>query len=172
MGIENMRTLLLNYSYESMQFIPLRKALKLIIKDKVEVLSNWDYELRHGAGTMPHPSILRLKYYVPRHIKRRRYNRSGVFKRDKFSCKYCDKSFRGSELTIDHVVPKKLGGPTSWTNCVASCYECNNFKADRTPKQAKMKPQRPKAPAMTIWHEYDSIRNIHPEWKDYIFQAR
>lgn len=165
-----MRTLLLNYSYESLQFISLRKALKLVVKDKVEILSNWDDDLRFGRGTMKYPSIVRLKYYVPRHIKRRRYNRVGVFKRDKYTCQYCSNVFRAGELTIDHVVPKKNGGATSWTNCVTSCYSCNNVKADRTPKQANMKLLRkPVAPAMTIRHEYNSMTNVHPDWKTYIY---
>lgn len=166
-----MRTLLLNYSYESIQFISLRKALKLIVKEKVEVLSNWDELLQFGNGEMPRPSIVRLKYYVPRHVKKQRYNRTGILKRDKFVCQYCGKTFKMSELTIDHVTPKRMGGKNSWLNCVACCYDCNNKKADRTPKQAKMKLLRkPFAPAMTVRHELDTMKIIHPDWKTYIYR--
>ncbi len=43
--------------------------------------------------------------------------------------------------------PKSRLGPDSWENIVACCKECNQYKADRTPKEAGMKllrrPARP-----------------------------
>ena len=44
--------------------------------------------------------------------------------------------------------PKSRFGPDIWENIVACCKECNQFKADKTPKEAGMKllrrPFRPK----------------------------
>lgn len=40
---------------------------------------------------------------------------------------------RGESATIEHVLPRTLGGLTSWRNEVAACRACNAGKADRLP---------------------------------------
>ncbi|MDP2683517.1 MAG: HNH endonuclease [bacterium] len=116
-----------------------------------------------------HPSILRLKKYAPRHIKKIRYNRCGVFKRDGNICQYCCRLCKNSELTIDHVIPRCMGGATSWNNCVTCCYSCNNKKADRTPKMAGMKLlHRPSLLTFGIWQEYNTKKIKHKDWIIYI----
>ena len=47
------------------------------------------------------------------------------------------------ELTLDHVVPRRLNGPNAWDNLVCCCVACNSKKGGRTPKQAHMKLIRP-----------------------------
>lgn len=68
------------------------------------------------------------------------FSRRNVFIRDRYACQYCGHKFtthRG--LTIDHVIPTSRGGERrSFNNCVASCPSCNNFKDNRTPKEAGM----------------------------------
>jgi YHS domain-containing protein len=116
-----------------------------------------------------HPSIVRLKKYAPRHIKRRKYNRIGVFRRDKHTCQYCGKTRSPSDLTIDHVLPRDMGGDTSWGNCVACCFDCNNRKANRTPKMAGMKLlHKPFALTQSIWSEYNVMKHKHEDWQIYI----
>lgn len=44
-------------------------------------------------------------------------------------CAYCGK--RPATLTIDHVVPRKLGGGCALSNLEPACDRCNNSKADR-----------------------------------------
>ena len=74
-----------------------------------------------------------------------------------------------SELTIDHVVPRDLGGETSWDNCVACCWKCNNIKANKTPKMAGMKLlHKPFALTHSIWNEYILMQNKHWDWQHYI----
>ena len=62
--------------------------------------------------------------------------------------KLSGKKFEEHELTLDHVYPKSRFGPDIWENIVTCCKECNQFKADKTPKEAGMKllrrPYRPK----------------------------
>jgi len=165
-----MKTLLLNQGFAPLSFINWKKAVKLVVRDKVDIISRWDYSITFGSGVWEHPSIVRLRNYTPYHIKRRRYNRSGVFKRDKNTCQYCLKQQKINLLTIDHVTPRAQGGITSWDNCVACCFDCNNKKADRTPKQAKMilingKPQVPRS---NILNEYELMQNKHNIWAEYI----
>jgi len=115
------------------------------------------------------PAILRLKKYTPRHIKKRRCSRGAIFKRDKNLCQYCGDKFKSSVLTIDHVLPKTLGGKTSWINCVACCSYCNNKKADKKLDIADMKLlNKPTKPTTAVWYDYNSIINKHEDWKHYI----
>lgn len=167
-----MKTLLLNQGYAPISFIPWKKVVKLVVRDKVDILSKWDFTITFGKGEWEHPSIVRLKYYTPYHIKRRRYNRSGVFKRDKNTCQYCGGQQRAHLLTIDHVTPKAQGGTTSWENCVTCCFDCNNKKADRTPRQAGMRLiKKPSIPRLTVWHEYQLMPHKHEDWQNYIIEC-
>ncbi len=38
------------------------------------------------------------------------FSRRNVFKRDRFTCQYCGRQPGSEELTIDHVIPRALGG--------------------------------------------------------------
>jgi hypothetical protein len=58
------------------------------------------------------------------------FTRFNVFLRDRFSCQYCGSP---QHLTFDHVVPRRLGGRTSWENVLTACAPCNMKKGGRTP---------------------------------------
>jgi 5-methylcytosine-specific restriction endonuclease McrA len=72
------------------------------------------------------------KEYVPP------LNNYALFKRDNHLCLYCGEHYRHSSLSRDHVTPLSLGGADIWDNVVTACKRCNNYKAGRTPEQAKM----------------------------------
>lgn len=126
---------ILNASYEPLQTVSLNHAVKMLVR---EVAVVEEAEEGRQYGPFPYPKVLRLIRYVYVKLHRKkgvpRYSRSGVFKRDKFTCAYCGKHAE----TIDHVVPKCQGGISSWLNSVSACRKCNEKKADRTPKQARM----------------------------------
>lgn len=58
-----------------------------------------------------------------------------VYMRDRWRCRYC-----GAEClydaTLDHVLPKSLGGRFDATNLVTACKACNQKKANRLPVDA------------------------------------
>ncbi|UUZ91024.1 HNH endonuclease [Paenibacillus sp. P25] len=68
---------------------------------------------------------------VTPHLIRRLYSnddfRRMIMERDRNTCYYCG----AYGDTIDHILPKSKGGHTTPVNCVCSCYECNQSKADR-----------------------------------------
>jgi 5-methylcytosine-specific restriction endonuclease McrA len=75
------------------------------------------------------------------------FSRKNLFNRDRWTCQYCGCRPGSQEITVDHVVLRAQGGTSCFENCVAACVACNHRKADRTPKQAKMKLRTvPKAP--------------------------
>lgn len=168
------KTLLLNASYEVLSFIPERKAYKLLIKDKVEVISAWEDDINWFSGKIKHPSILRLKNHVRRNYFNSNFSRKALIKRDRSTCQYCNKKLSASQITIDHVLPRAQGGITSFTNCVVCCQMCNNKKADRTPEQSKMPLlKRPTHPSFSINHQYttDSQELWHQDWNDFLINV-
>jgi 5-methylcytosine-specific restriction endonuclease McrA len=83
------------------------------------------------------PEVILLSRYDSMPIRKIHFCRRELWKRDNFTCQYCGVRPPDDECTIDHVVPKSLGGDTSWTNCVLACYRCNSQKADRKPEDAR-----------------------------------
>lgn len=47
-------------------------------------------------------------------------------------CEYCKEFVPKSEVTGDHVRPRKLGGTTCWKNVVPCCPRCNEEKGEMT----------------------------------------
>lgn len=68
-----------------------------------------------------HQLIFRQKDYGVKLSKLRKE----VFKRDKFRCVKCGKKMSEVKLTINHIVPKIVGGTNSPTNLETTCYKCN-----------------------------------------------
>lgn len=154
------KILLLDSNYQVQSFIEIKRALKHIFKEKVEVLSNWDEFIYYGSGKMEYPAILKLKTPVRRNFVNTNFSRSSVVKRDKAHCQYCNKKLSYSQITIDHVLPKARGGQNSFTNCVVACQSCNNRKADRTPEEAGMRlMNKPVHPLFT--HTTSNIVDLH-----------
>lgn len=54
--------------------------------------------------------------------------RERIFRRDGYCCIYCGGVFKPSELTVDHVQPRRKGGDHSEGNLVTSCRACNTAK--------------------------------------------
>lgn len=58
-----------------------------------------------------------------------------VFRRDSFKCRYCGitATEEATGLTVDHVVPKSLGGTDDPSNLVTACSPCNSGKSSTQP---------------------------------------
>lgn len=139
-----MDVLLLNANYEPLNVCDMRRAMSLVLLGKAEVLENASSEIFTPTGSFQAPSIVRMCYQVRRPLPGLRLSRHSVLARDNYTCQYCNSR---RDLTIDHVVPRWAGGPSTWDNLVTCCRKCNLKKADRTPQQANMKlRRRPKRP--------------------------
>lgn len=93
------------------------------------------------------PEIIVLTRYDRLAVRDIKYSRENVFTRDKNKCQYCGKHFNNKDLTIDHIIPKCLGGKSHWSNVVAACKPCNSKKADHLLEKCGMKllkkPRKP-----------------------------
>ncbi len=112
--IEPYKTVLvLNSSYEPINFTNWKRAIVLLLKEKAQVLSS---------------RVIRLLDYVKLPISKIMNispSRSMIYKRDNHTCQYCGAR---SRLTIDHVIPRSKGGEDSWENLVVACSSCNTKK--------------------------------------------
>lgn len=59
--------------------------------------------------------------------------RSALIARDGFMCRYCRRN--DDPLTIDHVLPRSLGGGDDLANLALACRPCNSSKGARTPQE-------------------------------------
>ena len=55
--------------------------------------------------------------------------RERIYKRDGYRCLFCGTD---SDLTLDHIHPKSLGGPHTEDNLQTLCRSCNSSKGART----------------------------------------
>ena len=139
-----MQCLALNASYEPLTIVPARRAVRLVLDRKAEVLeAHPELAFRSERSRIPVPLVIRLVRFVhvPRRFRRQVTN-TFLFARDGYECQYCGRhrrDLRGRQfLTRDHVRPISRGGDNSWQNVVAACSPCNHRKSDRTPEEAGM----------------------------------
>lgn len=166
------RVLILNASFEPLHVCSVKRAVGLLMHDVAERVEDAETVLRTPNSTFAVPSVVRLKRYVKRpHRQRVAFNRRNVFRRDEHKCQYCGR--RGNDLTLDHVMPRSRGGPTSWENVVACCRSCNAKKRDRTPDEAAMAlGRRPYAPRFMFTSAYGLLPDIDPRWRKYLPETR
>jgi hypothetical protein len=135
MSLMRRPVLQLNASYEALRIIPAMRALKLVTKGKAAVELATNKLIYPGVRL---PSVIRLLTYRHVPVRMQLATRRNIFMRDGYRCQYCGLKFRGSDLTLDHVIPRAQGGKNSWENLVACCRKDNHRKADRTPEEACM----------------------------------
>ena len=171
---DNCPALVLNADYTPLSYYPLslwpwQTAVKAVFLDRVTIVENYEREIHSPTRTMPIPSVIALRQYV-KPSEHPAFTRFNLFLRDRFACQYCGS---GKDLTFDHVVPRRLGGRTTWENVTTACAPCNLKKGGRTPKQAHMpiyrQPWRP-----TSWQLQDNGRAfppgyLHTSWIDWLY---
>lgn len=143
------RTLLLSPMYEPVATISWRKAITLLVLSKVEVMEQYERNVRSATVAIRLPCVVRLIRRFRRQRQRVRFSKQNLFARDRWTCQYCGRRQPVERLTQDHVLPRALGGKTCWENVVTACADCNSRKADRTLEQAGLRLRR--APRRPDW---------------------
>lgn len=161
-----MEVLVLNNTYEPLQVLPLRKAVKLLIKNRADIIkSSGDKSLKSCHESIPMPSVIRLNQYVKYNRKPVPYSKKNILIRDKYTCQYCDK--KDAKMTIDHIVPQSKGGDNTWENTVACCVRCNSTKADKSLAKSGLELLRnPKRPT-----PFAFMRHLtkHADWEEFMY---
>lgn len=148
--------LVLNSSYEPLNFVSWKRAIVLLIKEKAKLISKRTIRLINFVKI---PSKNYRNYFPTKSL---------IHKRDDFQCQYCG-AYRN--LTIDHVIPKSKGGGDTWDNLVCCCYRCNIKKGDLLLHETDMtlytKPHSPLNPL-----HLKMERSMVSEWKDYLITSK
>lgn len=165
-----MRVLVLTSAFVPHKVVSWEHAIGMIFGDppSAELVEDTG-EVIHPSG-IKMPSVVRLTKPIEGMKRAVKFSRVNVFTRDNFRCCYCGSPKRMRELNYDHVVPRHLGGKTTWENIVSSCYPCNTRKANRTPEAAGMKllrkPIKPKS--LPIAAPRFDPKDIPPSWAAYV----
>ena len=163
----NRRVLVLNQSYEPIMVIGAKRAIILILSEKVDALENYR-ELIHSAYiTLPLPSVIKLKQYARVGRKNIVLSRKNILKRDNHICQYC--GIGSVPMTIDHVIPRQRGGEDTWYNLVAACVSCNTRKGNRTPNEANMILNKAARKPTMILHLQKFVKQFQGTWRPYLF---
>lgn len=164
------RTLLLTAWYFPIRVLHWQDAVKMIYEGTVDVLAEYDEEIRSPSVTWNSPAVVRLRRNVASHKKGVKFSRINVYHRDRFTCQYCGKKFGWGELTYDHLVPRSRGGKTNFWNIVAACKPCNAKKGNLTCDQAGMfpltAPTRPKV--LPLASPLVHTGSVPKEWEPFL----
>ncbi|MEN6357915.1 MAG: HNH endonuclease [Armatimonadota bacterium] len=165
----NHEVLVLNSDYEPLNICNIRRAISLVFLGKVDVLHESPRELHTISTAYVAPSVVRLRNHVRRPMPQIKLSRRSILARDHYTCQYC--GHKGSDLTVDHVIPRRLGGQNTWDNLVACCKKCNTKKGDKTLSQLNytlnQQPKKPKyVPFISLTKFMAGANN--EVWRDYL----
>jgi len=160
------RVLLLNSQDEPIHITSWKRAVVLLIKGKAECIEKIEkIEDFIKIDETYIPKTIKLTYEMAVPKLELPFSRENIFARDNCTCQYCGKKLPANELTLDHVFPKSRFGADIWENIATCCKECNQKKADRTPKEAKMKMlKRPCRPNDYMLFELSKYNNEDREY--------
>ena len=169
--MDEIAVLVLNQTYEPLQFTNARRAVVLLLSGKAESVEASPRVLRSPSRVFPLPAVIRLGVYIRKpFLDRVAFNKKNILRRDGYTCQYCNR--RGERLTVDHVVPRSRGGDTSWTNVVAACLRCNLRKGNRfldeVPMRLLREPVHPKFVFSTHMLKHPHASSLIDSWRKYL----
>ena len=159
--------LVLNVNYEPLNVCSTRRAFALLFAEKADILLNGRGYIASGSIKFELPSVIRLRYMIKRPRPQVSLSKREILRRDNHTCQYCGRNHVG--MTIDHVVPKRLGGGHSWSNLVAACASCNRRKGGLNLEHTNMRLRRkPVEPTASASYRFGTYLSNHQEWQPFI----
>lgn len=163
----NEPVLVLNANFQPINITSTYRAINLVLSEKATLIMNGRGVIHSVSQTFPLPSVIRLNHMIKRPRPIVKLTRKEIFRRDNYTCQYCGRQTK--DLTIDHVIPRRLGGKTNWNNVVAACPRCNHLKGGMTPKQSGMYlRKKPKRPPNTAAYLFGKHIDQNQEWEDFL----
>ena len=168
--ILNRKVLLLNQSYEPLMIIGAKRAILLMLAQKVDMVEKYQELIHSMRLDIPLPSVVRLKEYARLHRKEIVLSRKNILRRDNHTCQYC--GINSTRMTIDHIIPKQKGGLDTWENLITACVKCNSDKGNQLLHEVGMvllsKPKRPSA----VIHLQKNVKHYQKMWRPYLFMEK
>ena len=166
------RTLLLNASYEALTVVDWKRAIGLVVLERVDLVEEYEATVSSPRETWRIPAVIRLKNYLRRPWVPVPFSRKNIFLRDEFRCQYCLVGVTTSDATIDHVHPRSRGGLHRWENVTTACGPCNRKKGARTPSEAGMPlQQQPYRPRWLPFTKRPGGFSFPQEWEPWLHAA-
>jgi 5-methylcytosine-specific restriction endonuclease McrA len=190
--------LVLNKHYMAIRIVGARRAFSLLFRELAEVICferdtycNYDFQnwcdvsrFKRNFEPAEHdwvatvnfhiavPRIIRLLFYDRLPRSEVKFNRRNIFARDRNRCQYCGKKYSTTELSLDHIIPRSMGGKSVWENIVCSCTKCNVKKGGRTPQKAGLKLiQKPVKPKRNPVVHVHLGHERYSSWKQFLDNA-
>ena len=156
----NTSVLVLNRHYQPIQVTSVRRAFVLLYVGAARVIQpdyrTFDFEswallgaacddavVRTVGRAIKVPRVILLQLYDRIPTTKVRFSRINIYARDNNTCQYCGRRLPRTALNLDHVLPRALGGRTTWENVVCCCVPCNLRKAARSPAEVGISLLRP-----------------------------
>jgi 5-methylcytosine-specific restriction endonuclease McrA len=178
----------LNADYNYWTEVDLKRVLKWMVKDKIEVVvSHETEEIRSVEFRIKLPLVVRLLHYVGYKPKTEivPYSQEAVFYRDDNICQYYHHDSNGKkykykcdseERTLDHIIPVSRGGKSAFENVVCACRQCNEvIKKNHTPEEAGLElirnpyvPRRDKNSFVVMKFTYNPKKLSHKIYMNFI----
>jgi 5-methylcytosine-specific restriction endonuclease McrA len=159
--------LVLNANFEPINVCNTRRAVGLVLAGKAALIANGRGYIHTVSQEIPLPSVIRLESMIHRPRPHVKLTRREIFRRDNFTCQYCGQ--REATLTIDHILPRHLGGKYTWTNVVTACAHCNHHKGGRRLEEAHMALlHSPKEPPANASYLYEHHLELYNEWEQFV----
>ncbi len=176
-------TLVLDKAYRPVETRVWQDAVKLVYEGVADLLVEDDKKTLHSDSfEMGMPRVIRIRNWVKKNLTMSSVplSRRNLILRDSIIidgkpvaiCQYCGIRITAENYSADHVMPRSLGGQSTWENLVVCCQDCNAKKANKTLKQAEMKllkrpvEPNPEDPRFTFKLR---IHNPHPSWEGYLY---
>jgi 5-methylcytosine-specific restriction endonuclease McrA len=185
-SILDTKVLMLNRSFLPIHVTSVRRAFSLLYQGIAQAVNEqhqtFDFESWSHLSVSIHdesvglvsrvirvPRVILLLSYDRIPKRQVRFSRYNIYARDKCTCQYCGHKLPRHELNLDHVVPRSLGGTSTWENVVCSCHDCNRRKGGRTPLGAGMKLlKRPLKPKWTPFMQDAFNLSRYKEWLPFL----
>jgi 5-methylcytosine-specific restriction endonuclease McrA len=179
------RTLLLNADYHPLGYpletLNAEDTLRGYYLGRFHVVG-WSETWAHSPTTeLRLPSVVALKDYIPT------ANLYGVpsctlhnlYVRDRGLCQYTGQTLKlhatskEHEATMDHVVPRCMGGAGVWDNVVLASWPVNNRKGALSLARAGLQLRTPPwvptgADLLYLWLSAERLHELPPTWYDYL----
>lgn len=122
-----------------------------------------DFYIQSPSMQIPAPQVILLINYDDVYHTSIRFSQRAIYRRDQYTCQYCEKKLTGKELSVDHIIPVSKGGANNFMNCVTACKQCNNRKANFEAHEVGM--TLIKKPINPTWNPVFHIRERPKAWK-------
>tara|TARA_Y100000310_G_scaffold344546_1_gene457885 strand:- start:4031 stop:4585 length:555 start_codon:yes stop_codon:yes gene_type:complete len=132
-----LNTLVLNADMIPISLLPIEKisverAITRVFNGTCFVVEEYDRKIKTENININWPSVIARKEFL-NHPHDVGLSDDNLYYRDHAVCAYCGRTLTITQVTMDHVIPKSVGGKKVWTNIVAACRKCNQEKDNKMP---------------------------------------